>query len=35
MLANEDRALGKKLQAFRERQTQKVLESQSELEKTV
>lgn len=32
MLANEDRALSKKLQAFRERQTQKVLDSQNELE---
>ena len=32
MLANEDKALAKKLQAFRERQTQKVLDSQSELE---
>lgn len=32
MLANEDRALAKKLQAFRDRQTQKVLDSQSELE---
>ncbi len=32
MLANEDRALAKKLQAFRERQTQKVLDSQGELD---
>jgi len=32
MLANGDPALAQKLQAFRDRQTQKVLDSQGELE---
>lgn len=32
MLANEDKTLAQKLQAFRERQTQKVLDSQAELD---
>jgi 5-(carboxyamino)imidazole ribonucleotide mutase len=32
MLANKDETLTRKLEAFRERQTQKVLDSQAELE---